>query len=165
MDTSPLEARETPTHTDMARSVAPKKMVPTDLLEEAEPGQAARQEHEQRAIRVSGKHRSSHEKLRSGVLAANRRNKSGSEAHCRRARLPSLVERHSAGQCEASSPPKTFCERGCFVNVKIFDTMSALASSFFLMQTNLKLCARMLGCFYLALHCRSGHNLLAMHAC
>ena len=36
LDTSPLEAHEMPTHTDMARSVAPQKMVPTALLEEAD---------------------------------------------------------------------------------------------------------------------------------
>jgi hypothetical protein len=36
LDTSPLETQETPTHTDMARSIVPQKMVPTALLEEAD---------------------------------------------------------------------------------------------------------------------------------
>jgi hypothetical protein len=36
VDTSPLGARETPTHTDSARSLAPEKMVPTALLAEAD---------------------------------------------------------------------------------------------------------------------------------
>src|SRR5260370_26175917 len=56
------------------------------------------------ARHVSDRHRSSNEKWRSEVLAANCRNTSGSETHCRRARLPSPGERHSAGLCEASSP-------------------------------------------------------------
>src|SRR6266567_4445039 len=53
---------------------------------------------------VSGKHRSSRVKRRSEDLAANCRNTSGSETHCRRVRLPSLEERHSAGPCDVSSP-------------------------------------------------------------
>src|SRR2546421_10102603 len=52
---------------------------------------------------VSGRHKSSQEKWRSEVLAANCRNTSGSETHCRRARLLSLGERHSAGLRAASS--------------------------------------------------------------
>src|SRR4051812_19061268 len=56
------------------------------------------------ARHVSGRHRSLSEKWRSEVLAANYRNTSGSETHCRRARLPSPWERHSAVTCEVSSP-------------------------------------------------------------
>src|SRR6266446_4432351 len=60
--------------------------------------------HSTPARHVSGRHRSSREKWRSEVLAASCRNTSGSETHCRRARLPSPGERHSAGPCEASFP-------------------------------------------------------------
>src|SRR2546423_2825112 len=58
---------------------------------------------ESRARHVSGRHKSSQEKWRSEVLAANCRNTSGSETHFIRARLLSLWERHSAGLRAASS--------------------------------------------------------------
>ncbi len=61
--------------------------------------------HSTPARHVSDRHRSSREKWRSAVLAANCRNTRGSEAHCSRARLPSLEDRRSAEPCDASSRP------------------------------------------------------------
>src|SRR2546421_8833874 len=55
------------------------------------------------ARHVSGRHRSSREKWLSEDLVANCRNTNESETHCRRARLPSPGERHSAGLRAASS--------------------------------------------------------------
>jgi hypothetical protein len=54
---------------------------------------------------VSGRHKSCSEKWRSKVLAASFRNTSGSQTHCRRARLSSLGERHSVAPCDTSSSP------------------------------------------------------------
>src|SRR5437660_7958309 len=65
---------------------------------------STRGEHESRQVRaVSGRHKSSSEKWRSEDLAANFHNTGGFETHCRRARLPFLGEKHSAGLRAASS--------------------------------------------------------------